>query len=222
MVRLVQGVVLLIGVTLAAVAPRGSSAAAPVGAVVGAADPTPIEEVEAVLPVPPELDDAAALAAIDDIATIFVHYQPNVPRFPGVNLDLTKRVVSPSVLELPVSGHAVGFTVKETANVAVSSAPLVCAGPEIDGRTVVLDFGESSRNVQRRIDRIEITACLETDLDGVRQVRAIGRMYAGWMPEDPSKSAINERLGRKAFQIAFIQQVPAILDAVREVWGDRA
>ena len=52
-------------------------------------------------------------------------------------------------------------------------------------------------------------------------IDAVGRMYAGYKPEDPERNLINEKLGSKAFQIAFIQQVSAILDAVRMVWATR-
>lgn len=184
----------------------------------------PIEMVHGSLEVPKGLDPQVALSAIDDVAQIFTYYEPIVPRFPGVNLELTKviRSQAPPVLEIPVSGRAVGFQVHETAHVEVTSLPASCATPGvIDGRKVVLDFGASTYNIERRIDRIEILACLEDTAGGGHRVDAVGRMYAGYKPEDPEKNMLNEKLGAKAFQIAFIQQVSAILDAVRRVWDSR-
>jgi hypothetical protein len=168
------------------------------------------------------MDPEVALAAIDDIPRIFDYYQPIVPRFPGVNLELTKviRSEAPPILELPVSGHAVGFQVHETAHVAVTTVNASCTKGRIDGRKVILDFSASTYNIERRIDRIEITACLKQK-NGKNSIDAVGRMYAGYKPEDPERNVINEKLGSKAFQVAFISQVSAILDAVKRVWETR-
>src|SRR5262245_47246132 len=104
----------------------------------------PVEVLEGTLQVPAGPDDQAAPAAIDDVADIFVHYEPVVPWFPGVNLELAKHIESPSVLEIPVTGHAMGFTVQEVAHISVHSQPLSCG--TTPGRLVVLDFEDSTYN----------------------------------------------------------------------------
>src|SRR5262245_36401746 len=104
-----------------------------------------VETVEGTLTVPASLGDEAALATLDDVAAIFVRYEPHVPKVPGVVLDLDKVVRSPTELEIPVRGTAIGFDVAETAHVTVTTTPMVCTGPEVDGRKVVLDFEDSTR-----------------------------------------------------------------------------
>jgi hypothetical protein len=84
----------------------------------------------------------------------------------------------------------------------------------------VLDFEDSTYNVERRIDRIEITACLGRAEDGSHQISATGRMYAGYKPEDPALNALNEAIGAKALQGAFMKQVSAVVEAVESHWKD--
>lgn len=186
------------------------------------ADPAaPIKTVSDSLVVPEGVDPEAALQSVEDIARIFELYEPAIPWVPGVKIALQKEVVSagtPTVLELPVSGNAAGKAITERAHVIATSAPTTCAhGP---GRTITLDFAESSYNIQRRIDRIEIEACLERQNDGKQKVAAVGRMYAGFKPEDPELNAFLEAIGSKAIQGAFLRQVDPILEAVEAHWQD--
>lgn len=183
----------------------------------------PIKVVEESVAVPAGLDPEVALAAVADIARIFERYQPAVPWVPGVSIALEKEVVSagsPAILELPVSGHAIGKAIVERARVTATTEPVSCrADGALDGRVIVLSFADSTWNIERRIDRIEITACLTPDR---KRVTAQGKMYAGYLPEDPSKNAMAESIGSKAIQGAFIRQVAPIVDAVEAHWVDLA
>lgn len=188
-------------------------------AVASAAEP--IRVIEDSLVVPAGLDAADALASVQDIAEIFVRYEPVVPAVPGVRLDLEKQVVSvegPTVVELPVQGAAFGRPIEERARVTAHSGPTAC--PVEEGVRIVLDFDASSYNIERRIDRIEIDACPTVGPDGAIEIHAIGRMYAGHLPEDPALNRLNEAIGARALQGAFIKQVPAVFTAVEAHWAD--
>ncbi|MEQ1570352.1 MAG: hypothetical protein ABMA64_32255 [Myxococcota bacterium] len=182
----------------------------------------PVREVSESLPVPEGMDPLVALAAVEHIPAIFELYQPIIPWVPGVSIDLEKQVVSasaPCVLELPVRGSAVGTSIAETARVTATSEPARCGpGGTEPGRKITLDFEDSTYNIERRIDRIEITACLTTGSDGSNRVSAVGRMYAGYKPEDPRFNPVSEAIGTKALQTAFIKQVSAVLVAVQQHW----
>jgi hypothetical protein len=184
----------------------------------------PIRVVEETVTIPKGLDPQKALSSVEDVARIFELYEPMIPWVPGVKLDLDKEVVSaadPIVLELPISGSAIGRPIEERARVTASSQETSCsADGRLDGRKIVLDFDDSTYNVERRIDRIEITACLAQAADGAHQISATGRMYAGYKPEDPALNALNEAIGAKAMQGAFIKQVSAVVAAVESHWKD--
>lgn len=184
----------------------------------------PIRVVDDTLVIPEGIDPDAALESVVDIARIFELYEPVIPWIPGVDIDLQKEVVSaasPCVLDLPVSGSAIGRPIHEKARVTATSETTSCnADGALDGRRILLDFGESTYNIGRRIDRIEITACPGTSRNGERVIHAVGRMYAGYKPEDPELNAISEAIGAKAMQGAFIRQVSAVLTAVERHWHD--
>ncbi len=190
---------------------------------IGHAD-EPIRVVEAALEIPEALSVEEVLDSVEDIPEIFGLYEPVIPKLPGVQIDLAKEVVSaeaPTILELPVKGSALGRKIEERARVTAVTEIAVCGddtGAEGTGRKIVLDFTSSSYNIERRIDRIEITACPGHDRRGRPQIEAVGRMYAGYLPEDPSLNALSESIGAKAFQGAFIKQVPAMLSAVESHW----
>lgn len=186
----------------------------------------PVREVRGSLDVPAELTPEAALASVGDISTIFALYEPVIPKIPGVQVDLDKQVVSasaPTVLELPVRGSALGRKIEERARVTAVTEETPCAGPGTPdgpiGRKITLDFTASSYNIERRISHIEITACPSVDRQGHPKIEATGRMFAGYLPEDPGLNAISESIGAKAFQGAFIKQVPAMLSAVEAHWA---
>jgi hypothetical protein len=184
----------------------------------------PIRVVEETVTVPSGLDPQKALSSVEDIARIFELYEPMIPWVPGVKLDLDKEVVSaadPCVLELPISGSAIGRPIEERARVTATAQETSCSPDgRLDGRKIVLDFDDSTYNVERRIDRIEITACLAQAPDGSHQISATGRMYAGYKPEDPALNPLNEAIGAKAMQGAFIKQVSAVVEAVESHWKD--
>jgi hypothetical protein len=189
---------------------------------VASATAEPVRTVEDSLVVPAGLDPEIALASVENVARIFELYEPRVPWVPGVRLDLQKEVVSvgaPTVLELPVSGSAVGKPIEERARVTASSEPIDCDGRP--GRRILLDFDASTWNIERRIDRIEIVACLEPDSGtGEARVSAVGRMYEGFLPEDPDRDGLMESIGSKAIQGAFLRQVEPILTAVEAHWRE--
>jgi hypothetical protein len=179
----------------------------------------PIKVVQETVTVPAGVDPRVALAAVEDVSRIFELYEPAIPWVPGVTIDLQKQVVSsgtPTVLALPVSGSAAGKPIVERAHVTATTGPTQCAGGE--GRRIVLDFGDSTYNIERRIDRIEIEACLAPDAGGAARITATGRMYAGYKPEDPALNPLMEAIGAKAIQGAFIRQVSPIVDAVERHW----
>lgn len=190
--------------------------------VTGAAAAEPIRTVHETVTVPAGLDPQVALASVEDVARIFELYEPAIPWVPGVSLELEKQVVSvgsPTVLELPVAGNAAGKAIAERARVTASTETVAC--PTGDGRRIVLDFDDSSWNVERRIDRIEIVACLDPVAGGEgARITATGRMYAGELPEDPALNPLMESIGAKAIQSAFIRQVSPIVDAVEKHWLD--
>jgi len=182
----------------------------------------PIRVVEDTLTVPAGLDPEVALESVDDIPQIFDLYQPVIPWVPGVKLALSKEVVSaaaPVVLELPVSGTAVGRPIDEKARVTATTMPTSCTKGKMDGRKITLDFHDSTYNIERRINRIEITACLSTAADGTSEISAVGRMYAGYKPEDPTLNPVTEAIGARALEGAFIRQVGAVLVAVQRHWS---
>ncbi|HHO53389.1 MAG TPA: hypothetical protein ENK18_21590 [Deltaproteobacteria bacterium] len=186
----------------------------------------PIRVVEGSLEVPAEMSPEDALASVSDISRIFELYEPVVPKIPGVQVDLAKEVVSieaPTILELPVSGNALGRKIEERARVTAVAEEILCPGPGTPsagaGRKITLDFSASSYNIERRISRIEITACPTVDRRGHQQIEAVGRLFAGYLPEDPSLNALSESIGARALQGAFIKQVPAMLSAVEAHWA---
>lgn len=175
----------------------------------------PIRVVEDSLAVPEGLDPELALASVSDIARIFELYEPAIPWVPGVRVALDKQVVSTgelTVLELPVSGTAVGKAIDERARVTASALSTPCDGRP--GSVITLDFEASSYNIERRIDRIEIVACLQPE----GTVSAVGSMYAGYKPEDPELDRLMESIGNRAIQGAFLRQVAPILAAVEAHW----
>jgi hypothetical protein len=186
----------------------------------------PVRVVEETVPVPAGMTVEQALASVEDIPRIFDLYEPAIPRLPGVDVVLSKQVIStgstkgalPAILELPVRGNAVGYKFDERARVTASTTRQACADGA-QGRRINLDFHASSYNIERRIDRIEITACPEHDSDGDIVIRAVGRMYAGFKPQDPEKPALSEAIGSRALQSAFIKQVSPILTAVQLHWS---
>ncbi len=74
-------------------------------------------------------------------------------------------------------------------------------------------------NIERRIDRIEISACPEVTEDGTVAVHAVGRMYEGFLPQDPDLNALGEAIGAKVLQTAFLKQVAAVFSAVEAHWN---
>lgn len=196
-------------VALAALLPTAAAAAAP------------IKSVHDSLRIPEGMDVEQALAAVEDLTVVFDHYEPAVPWVPGVQLELDKRVVSPidpTIMGLPVQGTAFGRVIDEWAQVTASTEPLVCA-PGLNGLRIDLSFAGSSHNVERRIERIEIRACPRAGADGVLYIDATGDLYEGPLPRDPALNALNENLGAKAIQTAFIKQVPAVFAAVERTWA---
>ena len=193
----------------AALAPSSSWAAADV----------PVHVVEASLSVPDGMTPAEALAAVDDLGAIFALYEPVIPRIPGVRLDLEKELLSsegPIVVQLPVDGAAFGMAIREQARVTATTAPIACAeGP---GFSIELSFDDSSWNIERRIDRIEITACPRTGVDGTVVIDATGSLFEGVLPRDPNLNGFNENIGARALQSAFLKQVPAVFEAVENYW----
>lgn len=191
---------------------------------VAASAEEPIRVVDDTLVIPDDVDPAQALESVVDIARIFELYEPVIPWIPGVNIDLRKEVVSaaaPCVLDLPVSGNAIGKAINEKARVLATSEPAACSPDgRLDGRRILLDFSASTYNIGRRIDRIEITACPGVTANGDRVIHAVGRMYAGYKPEDPALNPVTEAVGARALQGAFIRQVSAVLDAVQLHWRD--
>lgn len=187
------------------------------------AEEKPIRVVQESLRIPATLTPELALASVEHIAQIFQLYEPVVPWVPGVRLTLEKEIVSataPVVVELPIVGSAMGKAIDERAHVTATSIVLSCTPGKTDGRKITLDFHASSRNIERRIDRIEITACLGTAPDGTAEITAVGRMYAGFLPEDPSLNAVSEAIGARALEGAFMRQVGAVLAAVQLHWTD--
>lgn len=187
----------------------------------GAAEPEPIKVVEDALAVPAGMSAAEALAAVDDLPLIFEAYQPVVPKVPGVKLGLTKEVLSteaPVVMALPVEGAAFGRPITEQAQVTATSWPLTCDTGEA-GLAIELSFAGSSWNVERRVDRIEITACPRVDEHGGVFIDTRGALYEGALVRDPEKNALEEGIGAKALQTAFLKQVPAVFDAVERTWA---
>jgi hypothetical protein len=181
----------------------------------------PIKVVSETVVIPAGIDPLAALASIQDVPRIFELYEPAIPWVPGVTLDLEKEVVSaasPTILELPVNGNAAGKAIVERARVTATTELTTC--PTGDGRKITLDFEASTYNIERRIDRIEIVACLEPVTDGSNRITATGRMYAGYKPEDPALNAVLEAIGSKAIQGAFIRQVSPLVEAVERHWLD--
>lgn len=190
-------------------------------AVPGYADNTPVRVIEDSLLVPEGLDTEEALASVGDISQIFALYEPVIPKLPGVQLDLKKSVVqasSPTILELPVSGSAIGYRIDERARVTAQSEETSCSA-SVKGRKITLDFHASTYNIERRIDRIEITACPSVDEGGHARIDAVGRMYSGYLLEDPKLNAFSEAIAAKALQGAFIRQVPAVFSAVERHWA---
>jgi hypothetical protein len=180
----------------------------------------PIKVVQETVDVPAGVDPAAALASVEDIPRIFELYEPAIPWVPGVSIDLEKQVVSagvPTILAMPVNGNAAGKSIVERANVIATTEVTRCATGE--GRKITLSFADSTYNIERRIDRIEIEACLDPADDGSPRITATGRMYAGFKPEDPALNPIMESIGAKAIQGAFIRQVSPIVDAVERHWA---
>lgn len=183
----------------------------------------PIRVVEETVTIPADLDPELALSSVADIPRIFELYQPAIPWVPGVKIDLEKEVVSaaqPCILELPVTGVAIGRPIEERARVTATAEETSCGRGRPEGRKITLDFQSSTYNIERRIDRIEITACLQEGPDGSHQISATGRMYAGYKPEDPALNPISEAIGAKAMQGAFIKQVSPIIRAVESHWKD--
>jgi hypothetical protein len=181
--------------------------------------PEPVRVIEDTLRVPKGLDAAEALSAVQDLSPIFDLYEPVVPWIPGVKLDLEKeRLVGDGDIqvELPVQGAAFGRAIEERASVTATTAPLSC--DEEEGLQITLSFEDSTPNIARRIDRIEISACPRIDEDGTIFIDAVGALYAGPLPRDPKLNAFNENIGAKALQTAFLKQVPAVFDAVETHW----
>ncbi len=179
----------------------------------------PIKVVHETVTVPAGVDPLVALASVEDVSRIFELYEPAIPWVPGVTLDLEKQVVSagtPTILALPVNGSAAGKAIAERAHVTATTEATRCATGE--GRRITLSFAESTYNIERRIDRIEIEACLDAASAGEPRITATGRMYAGFKPEDPALNPLMESIGAKAIQGAFIRQVSPIVDAVERHW----
>ena len=184
-----------------------------------ASNEVPIREVESTLAIPSGMSTTEAMQSVDELDLIFARYEPVVPWVPGVQMSLDKQIVStgPMVVQMPVDGSAFGHEIVETARVTATTTTIACEG--VEGRQITLDFEASSYNIERRIDRIDITACPATDADGVTVLHTVGRMYAGYKPEDPELSALKEAVGARALETAFIKQVPAVLDAVEQHWA---
>ena len=96
---------------------------------------------------------------------------------------------------------------------------IVCANGS-SGLRIDLSFDGSSRNIERRIDRIEIQACPRIGDDGELFIDATGALYEGRLPRDPELNAFEENIGAKALQTAFLKQVPAVFDAVERSWEE--
>ncbi len=182
----------------------------------------PVKVIEDALTLPDGMHAAEALASVKDVAAIFDLYEPVIPKVPGVKLELEKQMLSAeesTILELPVRGATFGRTIDERAHVTAETAPIACADPSLlDGMLITLDFSASSYNIERRIDRIDITACPQVDKHGQTVVNVVGKMYEGYLPQDPDLNHINEAIGAKALQSAFIKQVPAVFAAVEAHW----
>ena len=183
----------------------------------------PVRVVEESLSVPEGMDVAEALAVVEDLSSVFAHYQPAVPRVPGVSLELGKEVVSPGapvVVALPIEGAVFGRVIDERAQVTATSWSAPCPDGA-EGLRIDLVFDGSSYNVARRVDRIEIQACPRADDEGALYIDTTGALFEGPLPRDPELNALHESIGATALQKAFLRQVPAVFDAVRETWEIR-
>jgi len=184
-----------------------------------------IKTAKRTVAVPSPLTLERAVDAFDDIPAIFDEYQPEVPWVPGVSLEIKKEVISrgrPAVVMLHLDGKApfVSGGIHEKALVTASVMPFTCGRNYTTptGKKILLDFKGSTRNVERRVDRIEIQVCGGRTSRGAAEVTAIGNLFEGYLPIDPDKNGTAESIAANAIQTAFIKQVEPMVDAVKAVW----
>jgi hypothetical protein len=184
----------------------------------------PAKTVKKSVSIPKALTIEQALESIEDVPAIFDRYRPAVPWVPGVSLKIEKEVLSrgrPSVVALNLDGSAPfvpnGIHEKAVVSASVSAIPCGPASLSPIGRMIHLDFKGSSRNVERRVDRIDITVCA-TGSNAAPTLTAIGYLYEGDLPIDPTKNSVAESIAANAIQTAFIKQVEPLVTAVNDLW----
>ena len=184
----------------------------------------PAKTVTKTVAVPTHLTLERALESIEDVPAIFDRYKPVVPWVPGVSMQIEKEVLSrgrPALVALKLDGTApfVSNGIHEKALVTASVSDTSCGANSLSatGRMIRLDFKGSSRNVERRVDRIDITVCA-TGGTGAAALTATGNLYEGDLPIDPTKNSMAESIAANAIQTAFIKQVEPLVTAVNDLW----
>ena len=187
----------------------------------------PIKVIKKTIPIPQTLTLDRALESIEDIPALFDRYQPVVPWVPGVSMEIQKEVISrgrPAQVALKLDGTApfVSNGIHEKALVSATVEDSPCSGNTLFslGRKIRLDFHGSSKNVERRVDRIEIQVCATPGNNGASNLKATGSLYEGYLPIDPSKSGTAEKIAATAIQTAFLKQVEPMVDAVQDLWKE--
>jgi hypothetical protein len=185
----------------------------------------PAKTVTKTVSVPSHLTLDRALEAIEDVPAIFDRYKPVVPWVPGVTMEITKQVISrgrPAVVALDLDGKApFAGPIDERALVSATVTDITCSGNLLsaNGRMIHLDFKGSTRNVERRVNRIDIQVCA-SGTAAAPKLTAVGNLYEGYLPIDPDKPEFGEKVAANAIQTAFIKQVDPLVDAVNDLWGD--
>ncbi len=184
-----------------------------------------IKTVKRTATAPARLSLEQAIEAFEDIPAIFDEYEPVMPWVPGVSMEFIKEVVSrgrPAILKLHLDGDAPfvsgGIHEKALVTATVENTPCAATFATPTGKKIVLDFKGSTRNVERRVDRIEIQVCGKLTSRGAAEITATGSLFEGDLPIDPNKNGTAESIAAKAIQTAFIKQVEPMVDAVNEVW----
>lgn len=185
----------------------------------------PAKTVTKTVSVPSHLTLERALESIEDVPAIFDRYKPVVPWVPGVKMEITKEVISrgrPAVVALDLDGSApFAGTIDERALVSATVKDITCTGNLLstNGRMIQLDFKGSTRNVERRVKRIDIRVCA-SGTAAAPKLTAVGNLYEGYLPIDPDKPEFGEKVAANAIQTAFIKQVEPLVDAVHDLWAD--
>lgn len=185
----------------------------------------PAKTVTKTVSVPTHLTLERALESIEDVPAIFDRYKPVVPWVPGVTMEITKEVISrgrPAVVALDLDGKApFAGPIDERALVSATVTDITCSGNLLsaNGRMIRLDFKGSTRNVERRVNRIDIRVCA-SGTAAAPKLTAVGNLYEGYLPIDPDKPEFGEKVAANAIQTAFIKQVEPLVDAVNDLWND--